>query len=131
MRLRRLKSGKGLGGSSNGKSEANKKFSDMNADEQLAISKRYAQTAPIEIPESANMKAKSMNDGYEQITYKWSDGTYKYEVRWHTRTSGAPIYEGNTWVIQRTIPGNGGNRPQSFYKIGKASGLRDISGMMQ
>ena len=59
-----------------------------------------------------------MNDGYEQITYKWNDGTYKYEVRWHTRTSGAPVDQGNTWVIQRTIPGNGGNKPQSFYKIG-------------
>ncbi|WP_285076296.1 hypothetical protein [Paenibacillus sp. UMB7766-LJ446] len=116
----KAKSSKSLAGSSNGKIEANKKFSDMNVDEQLAISKRYAQTAPIEIPESANMKAKSMNDGYEQITYKWSDETYKYEVRWHTRTSGAPIDQGNTWVIQRTIPGNGGNRPQSFYKIGES-----------
>ncbi|WP_339847668.1 WXG100 family type VII secretion target [Paenibacillus sp. FSL W7-1088] len=116
----KAKSGKSLDGSSNGKIQANKKFSDMNADEQLAISKRYAQTAPIEIPESANMKAKSMNDGYEQITYKWNDGTYKYEVRWHTRTSGAPIDQGNTWVIQRTIPGSGGSKPQSFYKIGES-----------
>ncbi|WFR63780.1 WXG100 family type VII secretion target [Paenibacillus amylolyticus] len=115
----KAKSGKSHVGTSNGKSETNKKFSDMNSDEQLAISKRYAQTAPIEIPESANMKAKSMNDGYEQITYKWNDGTYKYEVRWHTRTSGAPIDQGNTWVIQRTIPGSGGSKPQSFYKIGE------------
>ncbi|WP_052016547.1 MULTISPECIES: WXG100 family type VII secretion target [unclassified Paenibacillus] len=120
MEAAKEKTGKGQGIGSNGKIEANKKFSDMNVDEQLAISKRYAQTAPIEIPESANMKAKSMNDGYEQITYKWSDETYKYEVRWHTRTSGAPIDQGNTWVIQRTIPGNGGNRPQSFYKIGES-----------
>ncbi|OPG97490.1 hypothetical protein B2I21_16660 [Chryseobacterium mucoviscidosis] len=120
MEAAKEKIGKGQGIGSNGKIEANKKFSDMNVDEQLAISKRYAQTAPIEIPESANMKAKSMNDGYEQITYKWSDETYKYEVRWHTRTSGAPIDQGNTWVIQRTIPGNGGNRPQSFYKIGES-----------
>ncbi|MDN8591383.1 WXG100 family type VII secretion target [Paenibacillus sp. 11B] len=120
MEAAKEKTGKDQGIGSNGKIEANKKFSDMNVDEQLAISKRYAQTAPIEIPESANMKAKSMNDGYEQITYKWSDETYKYEVRWHTRTSGAPIDQGNTWVIQRTIPGNGGNRPQSFYKIGES-----------
>jgi WXG100 family type VII secretion target len=120
MEAAKEKTGKGQGIGSNGKIEANKKFSDMNVDEQLAISKRYAQNAPIEIPESANMKAKSMNDGYEQITYKWSDETYKYEVRWHTRTSGAPIDQGNTWVIQRTIPGNGGNRPQSFYKIGES-----------
>lgn len=51
-----------------------------------------------------------MADGYEQISYKWNDGTYKYEVRWHTRTSGgAPEGQGNTWVIQRTIPENGGH----------------------
>jgi uncharacterized protein YukE len=104
---------------SEGTPNANKKFSDMSADEQLIIAKQYSQKAPIEIPENANMKAKSMADGYEQITYKWNDGTYKYEVRWHTRTSGAPADQGNTWVIQRTIPGSGGNKPQSFFKIGE------------
>lgn len=91
----------------------------MSADEQLAIAKQYSQRAPIEIPVNANMKAKSMAGDYEQITYKWNDGTYKYEVRWHTRTSGAPADQGNTWVIQRTIPGSGGNKPQSFFKIGE------------
>ncbi|WP_314591080.1 PrsW family glutamic-type intramembrane protease [Paenibacillus terrigena] len=102
-----------------GTPKANKKFSDMSENEQLAVAKQYAQKAPIEIPESATMKAKSMADGYEQITYKWNDGTYKYEVRWHTRTSGAPADQGNTWVIQRTIPGSGGKKPQSFFKIGE------------
>ncbi|WP_454192459.1 WXG100 family type VII secretion target [Paenibacillus sp. Marseille-Q7038] len=102
-----------------GMPNGNKKFSDMSADEQLAIAKQYSQRAPIEIPENTNMKAKSMADGYEQITYKWNDGTYKYEVRWHTRTSGAPVDQGNTWVIQRTVPGSGGNKPQSFFKIGE------------
>lgn len=67
------------------------------------------QKAAIEIPDTAKYKAKSMADGYEQISYKWNDGTYKYEVRWHTRTSGAPEGQGNTWVIQRTIPENGGH----------------------
>ncbi|ALA52541.1 LXG domain-containing protein [Shouchella clausii] len=102
-----------------GAPNANKKFSEMSADEQLAIAKQYSRRAPIEVPENANMKAKSMAGGYEQITYKWNDGTYKYEVRWHTRTSGAPADQGNTWVIQRTIPGSGGNKPQSFFKIGE------------
>nr|WP_241970776.1 DUF4280 domain-containing protein [Brevibacillus sp. Leaf182] len=97
----------------------NTKFSEMGEEQQLNIAKEYRKNAPIEIPENANMKAKSMNDGYEQITYKWNDGTYKYEVRWHTRTSGAPVEQGNTWVIQRTIPGSGGQKPKSFYKIGE------------
>lgn len=67
------------------------------------------QKAVIEIPDTAKYKAKSMADGYEQISYKWNDGTYKYEVRWHTRTSGAPEGQGNTWVIQRIILENGGH----------------------
>lgn len=103
----------------------------MSADEQLAIAKQYSRRAPIEVPENAHMKAKSMAGGYEQITYKWNDGTYKYEVRWHTRTSGAPADQGNTWVIQRTIPGSGGNKPQFFFRLEKMSGLRGINGMMQ
>ncbi len=60
-----------------------------------------------------------MADGYEQISYKWNDGTYKYEVRWHTRTSGLPEGQGNTWVIQRTIPGNGGKKPSTQFLIGE------------
>ena len=95
------------------------KFSDMTENEIAKIAERYRTKAPIEIPETAKYKAKSMADGYEQISYKWNDGTYKYEVRWHTRTSGAPEGQGNTWVIQRTIPGNGGTKPLTQFLIGK------------
>lgn len=83
------------------------KFSDMTESEIVKIVEEYRKRAPIEIPDTAKYKAKSMVDGYEQISYKWNDRIYKYEVRWHTRTSGAPKGQGNTWVIQRTIPGNG------------------------
>ncbi|WP_260632318.1 hypothetical protein [Bacillus bingmayongensis] len=94
-----------------------KKFSEMTVEEQLKLAKEYAKKSPIEIPGTAKTKAQSKN-GYEQISYKWNDGTYKYEVRWHTRTPGAPVEQGNTWVVQRTIPGNGGAKPQTFFKIG-------------
>ena len=60
----------------------------MTESEIVKIVERYRKKAPIEIPDTAKYKAKSMADGYEQISYKWNDGTYKYEVRWHTRTSG-------------------------------------------
>lgn len=40
-----------------------------------------------------------MVGGCEQIPCKWNDGTYKYEARWHVRTSGAPEGQGNTWMI--------------------------------
>ena len=95
------------------------KFSDMTESEIVKIVERYRKKAPIEIPDTAKYKAKSMADGYEQISYKWNDGTYKYEVRWHTRTSGAPEGQGNTWVILRTIPGNGGKKPSTQFLIGE------------
>ena len=95
------------------------KFSDMTESEIVKIVERYRKKAPIEIPDTAKYKAKSMADGYEQISYKWNDGTYKYEVRWHTRTSGAPEGQGNTWEIQRTIPGNGGKKPSTQFLIGE------------
>ena len=95
------------------------KFSDMTDSEIVKIVERYRKKAPIEIHDTAKYKAKSMADGYEQISYKWNDGTYKYEVRWHTRTSGAPEGQGNTWVIQRTIPGNGGKKPSTQFLIGE------------
>ncbi|WP_269058770.1 ribonuclease YeeF family protein [Lentibacillus populi] len=93
-------------------------FSDLTHEEKLKITKEYAIRSPIEIPSAAKVKVRSKTS-YEQITYKWNDGDYKYEVRWHTRTPGAPESQGNTWVIQRTIPGNGGSMPQTFFMVGK------------
>ena len=126
------KAGKGLEGAAKGAESAAEdagkvvesggktfKFSDMTESEIVKIVERYRKKAPIEIPDTAKYKAKSMADGYEQISYKWNDGTYKYEVRWHTRTSGAPEGQGNTWVIQRTIPGNGGKKPSTQFLIGE------------
>lgn len=94
------------------------KLSSLSEVDRMEFAKQYRLKAPIDIPETAIVNAKTMNAGYEQITYKWNDGQYKYEVRWHTKTPGAPIEQGNTWVIQRTIPGNGGNKPKTFFKIG-------------
>lgn len=68
----------------------------MTESEIAEVVEKYRKRAPVEIPDTATYKAKSMADGYEQISFKWNDGTYKYEVRWHTRTSGAPIDQGNT-----------------------------------
>ena len=95
------------------------KFSDMQEKEIDKIVEQYRKKAPIKIPNTAKYRAKSMEGGYEQIAYKWSDETYKYEARWHTRTPRAPKEQGNTWVIQRTIPGNGGKKPEIQFLIGK------------
>ena len=64
--------------------------------------------SPIEIPAEADTTAlaKTMNKGYQQIKYRWSEGGYNFEARWHTETPGAMKYErGTTWVVTRTIPG--------------------------
>ncbi|WP_179946615.1 transposase, partial [Listeria sp. ILCC797] len=94
------------------------KLSSLSEAEKFRMANQYKQTAPVGIPDSAKINAKTMNAGYEQLTYKWNDGQFKYEVRWHTRTPGAPVEQGNTWVVQRTVPGNGGNKPQTFFKVG-------------
>ena len=63
-----------------------------------------SEQAPIEIPSSATVKVQAKN-GYDQITFKWEENGQNYEVRWHTKTPGAPEGQGNTWVISRVTPG--------------------------
>ncbi len=60
--------------------------------------------APIEIPSSATVKVQAKN-GYDQINFKWTENGKNYEVRWHTKTHGAPEGQGNTWVVSRVTPG--------------------------
>ena len=60
--------------------------------------------APIEIPLSATVKVQAKN-GYDQISFKWIENGQNYEVRWHTKTPGAPKGQGNTWVVSRVTPG--------------------------
>ena len=84
------------------------KFSEMTEEEVSRIAETYRMEAPIEIPEFAVYKAQSKPGGYEQIAYTWRDGGARYEVRWHTRTPGAPAEQGATWVVQRKYPGYGG-----------------------
>jgi hypothetical protein len=65
---------------------------------------KIAESCPIDIPSNAKIVDQTQN-GYDQIKYTWSDDTYKYEARWHTRTPGVPEGQGNTWVVTRTTPG--------------------------
>ncbi len=99
-------------------------FADMmDADEAIRYQqywgRKYGETAPISIPSDATMKIQSKT-GYDQIQFKWSDGTYKYDARWHTRTPGAPAEQGNTWAVERITPGNAnGQRSVSHILTGK------------
>ncbi|MBC1632696.1 hypothetical protein HB948_04575 [Listeria welshimeri] len=80
------------------------KLSTLTEAEQLKLANQYKKKSPIKIPENANIKAQSKN-GYEQISYKWKENGETFEVRWHTRTPGAPEGQGNTFVVEKTIPG--------------------------
>ena len=95
------------------------KFSRMSEEQIQSVIELYRMKAPLNIPKTATARAKSMKDGYEQISYKWTDGGFKYEARWHTRTSGAPESQGNTWVIQRKKPGSGAIKPYSEFLTGE------------
>jgi RHS repeat-associated protein len=61
--------------------------------------------SPIQIPSRASATSQ-VKSGYDQVKFRWADGTFKYEARWHTRTPNAPVEQGNTWVIMRTTPGS-------------------------
>ena len=87
--------------------ETSFKFSEMTEEDISKIAEQYRTRAPIKVPAHAQYTAKSKAKGYEQLSYKWRDGEYKYEVRWHTRTPNAPVEQGDTWVAYREKPGHG------------------------
>ncbi|WP_271002207.1 pre-toxin TG domain-containing protein, partial [Listeria seeligeri] len=95
------------------------KLSTLTEAERLRLANQYKKKSPINIPEDANIKAQSKN-GYEQISYKWKENGETIEVRWHTRTPGAPEGQGNTFVVEKTIPGTAdGQRRSQQILVGK------------
>ncbi|WP_124065475.1 PAAR-like protein [Clostridium sp. E02] len=86
----------------------NIKFDSLSGDDLTKVTTdiRNNGGSPIDIPENTRVIAQSKN-GYQQVKYKWSDGSYSYEARWHTETPGAVQYDrGTTWVVTKTTPGN-------------------------
>lgn len=67
-------------------------------------------TSPMPVPHNATIKSEYKKNGYEHVSYKWSDGEYNYESRWHTHTPGAPEYSQETWVVERIRPGIGAGK---------------------
>ncbi|CAM2361545.1 T7SS effector LXG polymorphic toxin [Listeria seeligeri] len=81
------------------------KLSSLSEKQQLKLANKYKKKSPIPIPDDAKIKAQTKKAGYEQISYKWKENGITFEVRWHTRTPGAPKEQGNTFVIERKIQG--------------------------
>lgn len=61
--------------------------------------------SPITIPDEATVTVETKAAGYDQIRYRWDDGSARYDARWHTRTPGAPVDQGDTRVVERKIHG--------------------------
>ena len=87
------------------------------------VKQKLPQSSPIKIPHTASIK-EEQKEGYSQVKYNWSHGEYKYQCRWHTKTPGAPSYQGNSWVVEKRKPGVGHGknaRPAERYiLIGKS-----------
>ena len=73
-----------------------RKFSELSVQDQRLLAREFSKRSPVKIPENAKIKVQTKLGGYEQISYRWRDANYKYEIRWHTRTPGAPADQGNT-----------------------------------
>ncbi len=79
----------------------------IDANDMEYLRTKLSQTSPIHIPHTAEIKHDHKKNGYEQVSYKWSDSGYNYESRWHAHTPNAPEYSRDTWVVERVRPGIG------------------------
>ncbi len=73
---------------------------------QEYLKNELPKSSPLKVPETATIK-EEQKQGYDQVKYSWQRGEYKYQSRWHTRTPNATKNQGNTWVVERRIPGIG------------------------
>ena len=87
-----------------GKEKGESTGGNTSVDVWINNTSELAKQSLIKIPSSATVSIQAKN-GYDQISYKWSENGHNYEVRWHTRTPGAPEGQGNTWVVSRVTPG--------------------------
>lgn len=76
-------------------------------------------SCPIKIPKTAKV-IEQIKTGYTQVKFIWIEGGKKFEARWHTRTPGAPLTQGDTWVVLRETFGNSsGARNVQHVLVGK------------
>lgn len=91
-----------------------KEIFDAAEDPIAEMTKRsddIALKSPINVPKDAIRKAELKENGYYQIKYKWNaDDGFEYTSRWHTRPPNSPLNQGDTFVVERRIPGIGYGR---------------------
>jgi len=102
------------------------KLHDLSDSEQLIVAEALKKKSPIPIPENVIPLLEYTSKGYDQIVYKWNDGTYNYEVRWHTATPNAPKTPPN-WRVDRIKPGfAGGKDPITGEKIQGYPAVKEV-----
>ena len=89
-----------------------KEFLDASDDavaEMAHIADSLSQSSPIKIPANAKVIPQIKQNGpYYHIKYIWdADDGFEYTCRWHTRTGGAPLEQGDSWVVERVKHGIG------------------------
>lgn len=86
-------------------------------------------SSPLKVPKTAEVKEEHKN-GYDQVKYTWQRGDYQYQSRWHERTPNAPKKQGNSWVVERRIPGVGygtnARKSKREVLVGKTSSGKNI-----
>lgn len=93
------------------------KLHELSSDEQLKVAEALKDKSPLKIEGNANIAVREKN-GYDDIQYKWSDGGYNYEMRWHTATPNAPADTPPNWRVDRSKPGfPGGKYPVTGEKL--------------
>jgi len=103
------------------------KLHDLPLDDQLKVANEIKASSPIEIPNDVEPIIKHSDSGYDQISFKWSDETHTYEVRWHTATPEAPEGTPPNWRVDRKIPGfAGGKDPETGATIQGYPAVREV-----
>lgn len=82
----------------------------INNNDMEYLRTKLSMFSPIPIPSTAQIKPEHKKNGYEHVSYKWSDSGYNYESRWHTHVPTAPEYSQDSWVVERIRPGIGAGR---------------------
>jgi hypothetical protein len=93
------------------------KLHDLSEVKQAEVAEALKEKSPIKIPDNVRPKIEQKVGGYDQITYKWNDGTHTYEVRWHTSTPNAPDTPPNWRVDTKQSGFPGGKDPITGEKI--------------
>lgn len=102
------------------------KLHELSSDEQLKVAEALKDKSPLKIEGNANITVREKN-GYDDIQYKWSDGGYNYEMRWHTATPNAPEGTPPNWRVDRSKPGfPGGKDPVTGEKLQGYPAVKEV-----